>query len=252
MLVPSRYAKALALKKAFNSLDIPNVLVDSGCGDGFYLQQIEAGRKIGLDLIPPESGKGIKYIKSDVSSTPLNDRDCDCLLSLDVIEHIDEDDRALDEFYRVLNDDGILVITTPNNSEFMPYRLFRVMFRLDIAKMHRVWKHVRPGYSKEELVALIKRHDFEVMSHRSIYQPLSRVFELVYIIPMMISERVYSPEERARWLRKRKGFLLRTLEGLHDFLFRLILGPIIKRIENTQDNGFFHLIICKKATCDKR
>jgi len=247
MLVPSKYVKALALKKLFNSLAKPNVLVDSGCGDGFYLSQLDADNKIGLDLIPSEVGSGIEYIISDVSFTPLGDGVCDCLLSLDVIEHIDEDDNAINEFYRVLNGGGTLVITTPNNSEFMPYRILRVMFNLDVTKMHRVWKHVRPGYSSDELVALVERHGFEIVSYRSIYQPLVRVIELVYTIPMIISEYIYSSERRVRWLRKRKGRLLRALEGFHDFLFRLILGPLIKRIENAQDNGFFHLIICKKG-----
>ena len=244
MLVPSSYARVLALKEASHSLAKPGVLVDAGCGDGFHLLQIEAARKIGLDLIPPKLQDDIEVVKCNLTFIPLKSGCCDCLMSLDVIEHIKEEDKVISEFQRVLGHNGILILTTPNNSEFMPYGTLRVMFGLDTAKIHRMCEHVRPGYSKDELSSLVERHGFKVIYHHSFCQPMVRVLELVYLLPMRLSEYIYSPQERE--LRLRTGKLINGLQRVHDLLFLLLVAPIIKQVEKRANNGFLHLLICKK------
>jgi SAM-dependent methyltransferase len=249
MLTAGTYAKALALKEVFHSLAKPGVLVDAGCGNGFHLLQIEAVSKIGLDIFPLELEENIEGIRSDVRFIPLKDGACDCLMSLDVIEHVEEDDKVMSEFRRVLSNKGILVLTTPNDSEFMPYRPLKAMLGLDTAKMHRKWGHVRPGYRKDELINLIERHGFEVISyHHNICQPLVRFLDAVYSLLLLfrVGEYVSSSEERAHRLRRR-GKLIRSLERAHDLLFRLLLAPVIRRSERGGNNGFVHLVICKKG-----
>jgi len=245
VLTPGIYARALALKEVFQSLPKPEVLVDAGCGSGFHLLQIDATRKIGLD-IHPSLQRDIQCIKCDLRFIPLKSKACDFLMSLDVIEHIEEDAEVVFEFRRVLDDGGVLVITTPNDSDFIPYRPLRVMFGLDTSKIHRWWGHVRPGYSRGQLTALVERNGFEVIYYGRIGGSLVRVLGLGYILLLKLGEHIYSPEQRVQQFRKGVG-LTRRLERTHDFLFSLLLAPIIKRLEKRGDKGFWHLIACRRS-----
>lgn len=246
MLVPSSYARILVLKEALKSHVIPDVLVDAGCGNGLPLLQADAVRKIGLDLIPPKLVENIECIKCDVNAIPLNDEICDCLMSLDVIEHIREDGRVISEFYRVLRRNGTLILTTPNVSQFMPYKVLRILFGLDTAKMHKLWQHAKPGYRKDEVIALVEGQGFKVICIHSFCQPLTRVLEIPYIILLRISEYIYSPAKRGNKLRKTRGRIIGTLERTHDLLFSLLLAPITRIIEKSANDGFLYLIMCKK------
>ena len=102
MLTPGIYARALVLKEVFQSLPKPEVLVDAGCGSGFHLLQIDATRKIGLD-IHPSLQRDIQCIKCDLRFIPFKSEACDFLMSLDVNEHIEEDGEVVFEFHRVLD-----------------------------------------------------------------------------------------------------------------------------------------------------
>ncbi len=246
MVTPGTIARQLALKEVFRSLPRPKVLVDAGCGDGYYLRHIEADRKIGLDLIPPKGHHDIESIECDVRYIGISSGTCDCVMCLDVIEHVEQDIECVSEFYRILRSDGIMVLITPNDSEYMPYKTLKVMLGLDTAKMHRLWEHVKPGYSKEELITLVERCGFEVISHSTIFQPLVRVLDQIYAYPTIMSGYLWSPAQRKRQARQ-GGRITTILMKCHDSIIPLIFAPIVKRIERTKDNGFFHLLICKKS-----
>ncbi|WP_371784576.1 class I SAM-dependent methyltransferase [Streptosporangium subroseum] len=57
--------------------------------------------------------RGLKAIHADARDLPLPDMRFDLVLALDVLEHIEEDDRAVREIVRVLRPGGTALITVP-------------------------------------------------------------------------------------------------------------------------------------------
>ena len=149
----------------------------------------------------------------------------------------------MEELYRIISDKGNLVLTTPNDSEYIPYKPLKRMFGLDTAEMHRRWGHVKPGYRQDQLIRLIGRYGFEVISCQSIYQPLVPVLDLPYIFFLLRLERC-SPQTNSRL---RKSRIIARLERIHDFLLHLILACILPCIERGE-NGFTHLLVAGKGT----
>ncbi|MEV6867970.1 class I SAM-dependent methyltransferase [Streptosporangium subroseum] len=57
--------------------------------------------------------RGLRAIHADARDLPLPDMEFDLVLAFDVLEHIEEDDRAVHELVRVLRPGGTALITVP-------------------------------------------------------------------------------------------------------------------------------------------
>jgi SAM-dependent methyltransferase len=100
-------------------------IVDIGCGPGFLLQCCEAwgfdAELIGVDQseallsVAKSRCKGMKALKGDVSSLPLQDQSVDVAFALHVVEHLNEPTVFFAEAHRILRPNGLLVIATPNS-----------------------------------------------------------------------------------------------------------------------------------------
>lgn len=94
-------------------------LLDVGCGTGFNLARLDKyGHATGVDI----SEEAVKFsrlrnckdvLKIDKGNLPFNNNTFNVVTVLDVIEHIDDDYTALGDYYRVMKDKGILLITVP-------------------------------------------------------------------------------------------------------------------------------------------
>ena len=105
------------------ALDPGAVVVDVGCGTGDNLATLEeavGGRTAtGVELsarairhVPPGPGGG-RAVVALAESLPYATEAADLLTSMDVIEHLDDDARALAEYRRVLRPGGVLLLTVP-------------------------------------------------------------------------------------------------------------------------------------------
>lgn len=113
-------------KNIFSMLDkyrMPNLsgqkVIDIGCGAGLMLKCLERyGTTIGVDLSMQAlefCGKrgSTKLCQADAASLPFKDNSFDLITSLDLIEHLEGDKKALTEFLRILKPEGFLVLTVP-------------------------------------------------------------------------------------------------------------------------------------------
>lgn len=95
-------------------------ILDAGAGTGANLRMLtERGyvNAFGLDSSPDAIShcvkKGLSVRLGSLTEMPLDDMSVDFVLATDVIEHIDDDLRALGEIHRVLRPGGRVLITVP-------------------------------------------------------------------------------------------------------------------------------------------
>ena len=112
------HAKVLELAEPY--LDRPNILV-AGAGQGEFegrllAQGVDAGSITSVDIDPGQFlVEGLECGFCDLNkTTPFADKSMDVWLSIEVIEHLRDPQNLVDEAHRVLKDDGVLFITTPN------------------------------------------------------------------------------------------------------------------------------------------
>jgi SAM-dependent methyltransferase len=131
------------------------VAVDVGCGSGRNMLMLSqhCDNVMGFDRSPAAlalaAARGFPIACADGQSIPLADSSVDLLCAFDVLEHLDDDMRALSEFQRVVRPGGFLLLNVP------AYRF--LWSEHDEALMHR------RRYSASELHVKLTRSGFIVL-----------------------------------------------------------------------------------------
>ena len=96
-------------------------ILDIGCGIGKHLEHLgNRDLKVGIEVTDDWVKKGrllykdILFIVASAYELPFKDRAFDTLIMIDVIEHLHHPKDALKEMKRVLMNNGILILQTPN------------------------------------------------------------------------------------------------------------------------------------------
>lgn len=93
-------------------------ILDAGCGGGAMMESLACyGRVQGLDIsaeaVKHNREQGREVILGSIEQIPLPDNSFDLALALDVIAHVPDDLRALEELFRTLRPGGSLLVTVP-------------------------------------------------------------------------------------------------------------------------------------------
>lgn len=95
-------------------------ILDAGCAQGnllLYLNDKGFKNIYGMDmdknLLKQFKDSGIKAYAMDLRETDFDDETFDIIISSDIIEHIDNDMRAIHEMKRILKKNGIIIIFVP-------------------------------------------------------------------------------------------------------------------------------------------
>lgn len=106
------------VREIVKEFDHPAML-DVGCGTGINFSVLS---KYGETFSSDASEEALKFsksrgttglVRSDLESLPFTGSSIDVVTALDVLEHVDKDLAALDELFRVVKKNGMLVITVP-------------------------------------------------------------------------------------------------------------------------------------------
>jgi len=115
----------------------PRRLLSVGCGPAEGLKWLvpfagPGGKVFGLDLEPRHAQsipEQVEFVVGTVERTPLTGGHFDVVLALDVFEHLDDDNAALREVFRLLKPGGLFLLTVP--------ALPSLWGRQDVASQHR-------------------------------------------------------------------------------------------------------------------
>lgn len=100
-------------------------VVDIACGEGYgsHILSGTAANVVGVDIsddavkFAKEKYSGVNnlsFIQGSVTNIPVESNTVDIMVSFETIEHIHEHDEMLSESKRILKDDGLLIISTPD------------------------------------------------------------------------------------------------------------------------------------------
>lgn len=114
------YVMEKVLDNFFPPLPADGLTVDFGCGTGGAMEMLaRRGQVLGLDIEP----RALEFCKSKgfpnvalmkgFYDTGLADNSADLVTALDVLEHFEDDERALREISRVVKPGGYVLITVP-------------------------------------------------------------------------------------------------------------------------------------------
>lgn len=119
-------------------IDKKDIIIDIGCGSGVQIRETgasDAKMVLGIDLnrnaLKFAREKGIPnsdYILADAEHLPVRSGKVDKIICAEIIEHLISPDKMVSEIKRVLNKDGEIVITTPN--EFSFWGVYEMMWDL--------------------------------------------------------------------------------------------------------------------------
>lgn len=116
--VQGQLSVRIAFLKCF--LRKSDVLLDVGCGDGWYMQQLISkgyknifGIDIGHNVIAEASQKGLMVKLGDMHELDFPDNYFNVIFCSHTLEHAHSPQKVLREFRRVLNDKGRVVIIVP-------------------------------------------------------------------------------------------------------------------------------------------
>ncbi len=172
-------------------------VLDLGSGRGFYLSFMRElypdANVVGLELDRPllrtalKRVAGARVVNASAYALPFSDGAFDRILFSEVIEHIPDDERAMQEITRVLAPGGILALTTPNADYPLAWdpvnkTLERTLgTHIQHGPLAGIWaNHVRL-YSLEGVVRLVTDSGLEVIETRCLtHHSFPFIHNLVY------------------------------------------------------------------------
>ena len=154
-----RYPLAIKLLNPQNREKI----LDAGCGNGIYANSIAhlfGSEVIGVDLNEEHINRAkaaqkslrssAKFKKISLTDLAFKPASFNKIISMEVLEHIKDDKRALLKLSRVLKRGGFLVLSVPKKKEKLSQK------ELEEYKNPKYLGHVRSGYSEDEIRKLAK------------------------------------------------------------------------------------------------
>ncbi|MEN9389784.1 MAG: hypothetical protein RLY61_868 [Candidatus Parcubacteria bacterium] len=161
-------------------------VLDAGCGNGNFI--IDENRAIinwacGVDLKQDYTSKNvcldeIKYAKLDANPYP--DNSFDAVVSLWVVEHLDQPLSVFKELYRVLKPNGLFLFATPNKNYF-PLLLNQFLTKSKLTETilqkvygrqpEDVFKAFYKANTLEQLTLLAKQANFQIEKLEYNYDP---------------------------------------------------------------------------------
>lgn len=167
------YAEHLTRYKAACSIVKDKVVLDIACGSGYGTKILasEAKKVYGVDIDRKTidyarkhySANNVTYLQGNGEKIPMNDNSVDVVISLETIEHVKDYKGFIKEIKRVMKQDGLAIVSTPNDLEFAEGNHFHLhefeyselvkLLKKDFKNIdpyfQATWKYVAVGSEKD-------------------------------------------------------------------------------------------------------
>ncbi len=144
-------------------------ILDVGCGDGLFAKHIsEDNHKSGVDFIPPSDNMDRNFkeyyqydLNNGLPSEIQQKEKFDFVLLLDIVEHLIDQDKILDEAASVLKPDGRIILSLPNIANIY-VRLNLLIGRFPYADKGILDRTHLHFYTLKIIKQLVKKHNLEI------------------------------------------------------------------------------------------
>ena len=207
-LAPSYFSRK---KAVIESLGSGQRILNVGCGDGDYDSHLKRKffQVFALDVNKADlllakaknSGKVIYYVLASAEQLPFKKSVFDQAICVEVLEHIDKDEKALSEINRVLKKGSRLLFTVPNldfPASFDPINF--VLQRLSGRHLpFGLWGfgHKRL-YREKDIMQKLARNGFSIARMQGLLHFFAGVFENYYLLNLLQPFTKTSPSNRPR------------------------------------------------------
>ena len=155
-----RYIKSKCVISTLSKYGKSGKLLDVGCAYGFISNNLSRSGfdVVGIDIsehaikVAKSKFPHIKFIKRDIQlNTEFENNEFDFIVALDVLEHCQNVDSAIEEINRILKKDGILLLSIPTTD-------FHKKIHLD--ESHNIFLSLEGWYKK------LSEYEFRVIEKR--------------------------------------------------------------------------------------
>ncbi|MFH1776632.1 MAG: class I SAM-dependent methyltransferase [Candidatus Omnitrophota bacterium] len=162
------------LTKAVEKVENRNAIFDAGCGSGcysfYFSHKFPTSHIVCVDMDGEKIANcqkiqnklkrnNLEFIQGDLKKfTPQGQ--FNLIYSVDVLEHIDDDEKVLQNFNRALRPEGILLLHLPRKQQLHKLHFKRFKNRINDG-------HVRTGYLKEEVITKLSRAGFVIKEFKN-------------------------------------------------------------------------------------
>ena len=144
-------------------------VLDLGCGSDvftlmYFKEYIESG--IGIDeIIKMQSHDNLELIQQRIDKElPFEEKQFNMVITLAFIEHLEHPDIIIKECFRILEENGTLLLTTPS---IRGQRILEIMaFKLNLISKEELNDH-KNIFSIDELRKLIEANGFETLDAKT-------------------------------------------------------------------------------------
>lgn len=189
-------------------------ILDAGCGRGFYVKLFTLVPGVeeikGFDIntsylakakLLTKNDNRVELIKTSIYKLPYEDNYFDCVVCSEVLEHLEDDARAVRELYRVLKPQGRLVVSVPHIKfpflwdplNWILMKIFKTHVNKNIWWLAGIWADHERLYSKEQLRNLLTTNGFTTKKLKDVVSwswPFSHF--MLYAVGKNIVERLGS------------------------------------------------------------
>jgi ubiquinone/menaquinone biosynthesis C-methylase UbiE len=149
-----------------------DIIVDAGCGNCLWNEDKlpVVGVDVAQNLVEHafKEGRLSSTVICDIKQIGLPSEYADIAVAAEIIEHISDPDKALDEIKRIVKKNGKLVVTVPYDTVFSAWRpLFWLHCSLQGWVFGDEYYQQRCGhvnhYSPRKIRELLEKHDFSII-----------------------------------------------------------------------------------------
>ncbi len=139
----------------------PGRLLDVGCATGFFLELARGrdwyveGVEVSDYAAREAQKKGLPVVQGKVTTFQPVAAGFDAITLWDVFEHLTDPEESLETISRLMNEDGVLVLTTPDATSFWA-RLMRTRWHQLHPPVHVIC------YSRRGIAAMLESHGYRV------------------------------------------------------------------------------------------